>query len=295
MTRLPVLDIALEGFRLTRERPLHVLLWGLVLVAGQAVGAAVLIASGQAGALAVMRRGAATPEEMNARLAELAPALPALAVAALVGLAAVSVVYTALLRTVLRPEPSRTGALRLGGDEMRQFALSLALSAVGWLALLAAIMGAVIVVTPLAMAAGGAQPLITALAMALASAAVIYLLVRLSLAPARTFAEARFALFRAWPLTRGAFWPLLAAYVLAWALGLVVYTLASTVVGAGWAAASGRGLAAATEVLQPDLSGWAAAATPASLAGLVVNGLLNALMLAILAGPGPAAYRALSR
>ena len=295
MTAFPVVDVALEGFRLTRERPVTVLAWGAVLAAAQALTTALLAASGAGEGLAAFTRlGSAPGTDPAAAAALLSSAAPGLLLSLAVGGLADTLVYAALLRAVLNPGERRAAFLRVGPDELR---LLLVLGALTALAAAASMMlvGALgMLILPLAGAAGyafsGATPLVLALAVAVLS----YPAVRLSLAPATTMARARAEPFGGWPLTRGAFWPLMAASLLAAALAAVVFVTAEVLVTCLWALGSGEPLDAAARALQPGVTTVAAALAPGSIAAVLAGGLVSAFALVVAAAPGAAAYRALA-
>ena len=295
MSDLPVIDTALEGFRLTRERPAAVMAWGLVLATGQAASVAVLIGTGAGAVMEGAHLGApvADPNEAAARLTVMATALPGVALAALVSLAANAVVLTAILRAVLTPAESGALYLRLGLQEGRQFALALGVGLLLWLgwsvlaALLLATLGGLSAVGG---ATGGAAPLV----FALATAAAAYPAARLSLAPALTFADGGLRLKAAWPLTAGRVWRLSAIGATSVMLALVVSVMASLLLVSVWGLVTGRGMAEAAALMRPDLASWPGFLSPPALVALLFNGVLNALVIVVLFAPAPAAFRTLT-
>lgn len=295
MTALPIVDTALEGFRITRERPLAVLAWGGVLLVGQALTTAILVNSGAGEALEAFR--AAGPPALGEvdpeRMALLLRAVPGYLGASGFGLLADAVVLTALLRAVLRPEGDRYAFLRIGLDELRQLGVAVALILASLLAAVLAMAAAAVVSAPLAMR--GDAALAAALALTAAVIGGVYPAVRLSLAPALSQAEGRFALADAWPLTKGLFWRLFAIFALALLLAAVVSVLAGVLLAALWALAAGGGIAGAAQALQPDLRTVEGALSAPSLVAVAFNAVLAAFLLTLAAAPGPAALRALGR
>ncbi len=295
MTALPIVDTALEGFRITRERPLAVLAWGGVILIGQALTTALLVNSGAGEALEAFRAagpptlGAADPE----RAALLARAAPGVLGASGFGLLANVVVLTALLRAVLQPDRARFGFLRVGLEELRQLGVTLSILLLSMLGFVMVFSAAALLAAPLA--AGGNSQFAAALALTGGVVAGLYPAVRLSLAPALSQAEGKFALVPAWALTRGLFWPLLGAYVIAAALTAVVAVMAGVVLTAGWALVAGGGVAGAAAVLQPDLRTVAGALSPPSIAALAFNAVLAAFLLTLVAAPTAAALKVLGR
>jgi hypothetical protein len=123
--------------------------------------------------------------------------------------------------------------------------------------------------------------------------------VRLSLAPAMTFADARISLFRTLPVTRGQFWSIFGAYMLALVLTVVVCLLAAVVfmfvIGAIGIAQGGlSALPALMGAMQPDemtLKGFLA---PLRLANLAFSALLGTLAYLIMFAPAAAIFRELT-
>ena len=296
MTAFPLVDVALEGVRLTRERPGTVLAWGGVLAAAQAVTIGLLTATGAGEGMAAFTRLGATPgADPTAAAALLPAAAPGLLLTVAVGLLAQTAVYAALLRAVLRPSDKRFAFLRVGLDELRLLGVLAALTVLGVVTLFVLVTALGMLILPLASVAGyamtGAMPLV----MALAIAALSYPAVRLSVAPAASLAEGRTRLFGVWPLTTGVFWPLMASALLAAVVATVVAVLGEVLVTALWALGAGETMERAAVLLQPDLRSAAGVLTPGAIGGVVTGGVISAFALTAAAAPGAAAYRALAR
>lgn len=302
MNRLPVVDSALEGFRVTRERPLAVAAWAGWLLLGALAGDMLLTAPGMARLMAMahptpaMGADLGATGEMAAAAARVWPALLALLV---VSYGFAVVFYTAVLRAVFRPgEAGRTLYLRLGRDEARQVALAVLLL-VGFVVYALVVSALAALVITLAQAAGPpAGPMLAAVALGLMAAALLYPAVRLSLAPSAAFASGRIDLRQAWADTRGLFWPLLAVYLLALALSALVYVLATVIVAAlafAIAAAGGGGVEAVRGMTQPDVSSLAALFAPASLLSVVFGAAIGAPVYVVTAAASAGAFRNLVR
>lgn len=295
MIRFPPVDAALEGFRVTRERPLAVLGWGGVLMAVNLAGQAWLVGSGALTRIAALPPAdAVAPDAAAGALSGLAPTLAILFV---VGLAVNVLLYTAVLRSVLEPGQARLAYLRVGMDEVRQFALALII-AIAWF-----LYAVVVEVASQAISAAASSlpgPLGGLLKAAVFVAVVIaflYPVVRLSLAPAMTFAEQRVSLLRSWALTEGQFWALFGAYVLAAVLAVLVMLLAVLIFGAvaavgGLATHGGFDIVAAA-AQKGDMT-LARLFSPTGLALMAINAVCSTLAFAIIMAVGPAAFRHLS-
>lgn len=299
-SRLPVVDIALEGFRITRENPAAVAVWAAWLFLSSLVTDLLVAASGLGPTLDQMgaQAGHNDPASAQATLAALGQAGPVLPALVLVTYGFGIIFYTAILRAVLRPgERGRSFFLRVGSDELRQLGLLVMVV----LTLLAYTLGLFLasgVLLAAAVALGPGGQLLAALVMAGLFIALLYPVVRLSLAPAATFQSGKITLFRTWRLTDGLFWPMLASYALALLLAGLVWLLAMIVFGAlGYAVAlaSGAGLEALRDVMKPDLSSLGALLSPASLATLAFGSVLGALVSTVTLSTAPALQRALAR
>ena len=284
-------DVALEGFRVTRERPTAILAWaGLSLVVSLLTTLAMVSMAGPQFA-ALMSMNGSKPD-VAAMMAIFSRLAPAYSVTALIWLAYNALMYAAANRAVLRPGERLTGYLRLGVDELLQLVVMILLG----LIFLGVYIGLVIVIGLLSWAVDVAyKPAASAVAVIGFIAllcALIWLAVRLSLASAATFDTRQIGIGASWRMTRGRFWPLLGAYVIAVVLVVVIWLLGLIILFA-IAAAVGGGLTAAGELLHPNFGSLAAYFTPVMIVNLAVGALLTALGLAIFICAQAEAYRQL--
>jgi hypothetical protein len=212
-----------------------------------------------------------------------------------------AVVFAAMNRAVLRPEDDGFGYVRLGADELRQLGLFLQflglgiLAYIGLIVVMAVIIGSVGVAFSVQRGTGGvtAMSVMITLATMVALLVVwIYFWVRLSLASPMTFATGRISLFRAWGLTRGRFWPMFGAYLVATILAIIVLLL-TFVISSAISAIVGGGMGALQGLMQPNLTSVAAYLTPARAATLLINSAAYALVWPVLVTPAAAIYRSL--
>ncbi|MHB8529859.1 MAG: hypothetical protein ACYC8V_10160 [Caulobacteraceae bacterium] len=294
-------DAALCGFRVVRERPKAVVLWAILqIMVSVPFGIAMVSLYGPV----IMKLKAAAPAsrrdpaEVFGLIAQIAPMY-------LLSLAFFLVVYAVVLaamnRAVMRPNDDDFGYLRLGGDEVRQFLLLVLTTLVMAAAYVVAVVAAGLIGTAAGaiygLAAGGAVQaravLMVAVMAVVVVAAMAALAVRLSLASPMTFASGRVALFGAWRLSRGRFWPILRTYLLVALMVLLVYALGYAVILAT-AAAAGGGVGALTGLFFPDLASLQTFLSPARWIELVLHGVLSALIWPLLFTPAAFIYRSLA-
>lgn len=282
-------DAAFEGFRITRERPLAVAIWVALYVAYQGA-LLILVMPRVAPFMAVMQQqaqGGGSPDTaavMNA-YQEVAPAYAILLPLALVVNA---LMQCAVYRSVIRPEDRGLGFIKLSADEFRVLAVQIALT----LLLGVGVFIGLVLTTAVGAGVGAAsQPIGVVVGAAMLAAvicAVTLVAVRLSLAPVLTFADRDLRVFESWTATRGLFWPLLGAYVLAFFMGLLVAILVSIVSAMATAAVGWATGASAT----PDLNGFDAVllTSPPVITGVLFQGVISALFSVILFAPAAAVW-----
>jgi hypothetical protein len=212
------------AFRLVRQHPASVLVWGLLYAAAMA---ALLIATrpvflAYSDLLSQMIEAGVdkplTPEQIQPYLARMQSAGGILFLAEIGVFVLAMVLFTATQRAVLRPAERGFFYLRLGGDELRMIGLGLFLMvclSVGLFLAMLAVMIVVGIVFAVTLAATG-SPVIGVLLFSIAwfalMGAMIYAEVRLSLAFPLTFIRRAFVVGEAWRLTKGRFWTLFGAY-----------------------------------------------------------------------------------
>jgi hypothetical protein len=213
------------------------------------------------------------------------------------GLVLNAVLYAAMNRAVLKPDESRFGYLRLAADELRQLGLFAVFFGLGIIAYALIIIVSAVLIVIIGLATGDAGAGAMGLGLAILLPAVIcvfiFVAVRLSLASPLTFDTRRIDPMSAWRMTRGRFWPLLGAYLIAFLLSALVVLLTSAIASAAIAVVGG-GIGAVAVGLKPDLSSVAAVVAPPRLAYLAVNAIGQALIWPVTMTPPATIYRALN-
>lgn len=267
-----------SGFRLPRERPRAMLAW-IVLQLPFTAAQTVLTAPfpDQYQKLQAMMAQPAPDEAAVSGL--LAAMIPRVAMAAGLSLVSWSILAAAASRSVLRPQESRFGYLRLGGDELRVFASLLIILAI----LTVSYMAAMLAITTVLAAGGGMAGAV--LLSPLVALALIWLWSRLSLAPAMTLAGGRIEAVGSWALTRGRATRVFLTMLAATALSFVVLLLGAIIV-------SGLlGVAGLAPPTGDDARAWMSAA---GLVAIAASAVLAALGAAIVLCPPAVIFRRLA-
>lgn len=290
MSKFSASDAAFSGFRLVRENLKTVAIWAVVMTVLSLISNLLAIqffgVQLQAFLDYMSDNNTPDPETFARHLSALAPlTLWSLPYSFILN----GVIFAALNRLVLRHDDSKAAYLRLGAQELRQaamwFLMCLVLMGVLFFgALLAGFLGAM----------GGATGAFLGLLCVVGSfCATIYLAVRLSFASSVTFDTGKLTLFRSMPQTKGLFWPLLGAYLLAAVMSVIVVLLIWTIVSAIGLIASGD-LAATSKMMRADTSSLQAYFTPAGIVQTLFSGLITVLTTLIVFGPAPSVYRELN-
>jgi hypothetical protein len=292
MNRFSPSDAALEGFRVTRENPRTFAWWA---------GASFLVSV--AGAIITVNMPADVRHALETLGAEETPdgktLLDAFITASplfLMGLALGSIMAAAVYRVIFRHEDSRFGYLRLGLDELRLMLLTVVFYFLSVFLVAAAVFGAVILAAIGSFAGSGAAYIAGLGGLIFLLGLALFILVRLSLALPATFAEKRLRFWESWVLTRGSFWPLLGAYLLATICMIVVGALAlilfCAIAGAILLMTGGQ-LSDIAAILHPDETSIRAYLQPGVIAYMIVGSIFSALSNAVIAAPGAVVYRGL--
>jgi hypothetical protein len=286
MTAFSVSDTAFEGFRITRERPGAVGVWILIEIVVLGITASIMAGNpAYTQFVQLIAQGQTDPQTVIAGFRVLAPGLMQTAMVTtpltlIVGI----ILRNAVYRVVLRSSESGFGYLRIGLDELRVFAVTLAVALIlfGLFFLGAFLVG----VLGTLGAAGGLLGVLVLLA---TTVGVLYVGLRLSLAEPQTFAERRFNLRGSWALTKAVFWPMVGSYLIAAILYIVVFLLVSAI-RSGLASLMGGGGGGTMLGI-----GKLVLTSPLGILELLLEGAVSGLGLAILAGPAALIYQILSK
>jgi len=295
MATFSAMDAALEGFRLTREHPRAVLIWAAFNLALSVLLALLMISIGGERLMALEAAAAQNDADPAMAMQTMAQLAPLYAVLIPLGLIVPAVLAAAVYRVVLGDPAGRTSYLKLGGDELRLVLLYLiyvliSMAMVFGLALVGGILAAVVVAV-IGPANGG---LVGAGVAIFVFGLLVYVAVQLSLGPVISFHEHRLAVFDSWRMTKGHFWRLFSAYVLALLMVVVVMILAMVIFVAVAAIATGGDLEAVGAMFNPDFSSVASYFTVPTVIYSLFTSVLTAIYYAVLFAPGAVAYRDLT-
>jgi hypothetical protein len=287
-------DAAFTGFRVVWERPWAVAIWAAVqLVVSLALNLFVAVSAGPAAAQ-LTQVNFDSQADLQKAMDLFRQTAPTYLVMLFVALVLLAVFAAAMNRAVLRPSESRFGYMRLASDELRQLGLFIVLLLLlcgFYFAVL--IVASVIVGVLIALAGNAAGVAATAALIPAVVCALIFFGVRLSLASPLTFASGRVNVFGSWAMTRGRFWQLFGAYLIAFALGVVVRVL-TLVIALLAVAILGGGLDALKPVMQSDFTTVAANLAPLALVYLAISSIGGALTAPITMCPPPAIYQSMT-
>lgn len=284
-------DAVFEGFRVVRRHPMALVFWALAygLVLAVIMG---LFAGPIAEFMATTERlQGADPDPAEVQALGMAY-LQFMALVVPIGLLFGAVLNAAVARAVLRPDQKAFGYMRLGADEVRVLAVTVALAVMFGVGGFVAV-GVVGVAAGLAGAANVGLGILVGLILGLGAAAgLAFIAVRLSLAVPITLAEKRIAILDSFALTRGHFWALFGMAILAFIMTMLV-SLLSTIVALPVTLVTGglEGLAAYDGQSTAEILSQAG---PAIAIWVVLNAIFSALQLAVLYAPFSAAYIALT-
>lgn len=287
-------DAAFEGFRVVRRKPMVLLWWTAAYLAVMAVMLIVAIGplvTAVNAAQALEGASEPTPED----LAPLMAAWGAMMVVALpLGLLFGAVLNAAVARSVLEPAKSAFGYLRLGADELRVLAVTVALAVLAFFVFGAMGLAAGLIGGFAAAALGNAGWTVAILAGLGLIAVGAWLAARFSLAVPITMAEKKIAVFDSWRVTKGRALPIIGMAILAFIMTIVVSLLFSFVLfpitiamgmSGGWEQLAQMEGAAPAEIFS--------AMGPFLAVTVVFQAIGAALQLAVAYAPFSAAYLAI--
>lgn len=278
MNRFSPSDAALEGFRLTRERPGTVLAWGVVYALGITLIGQLMLAALDPQLMHLVGKRDLSPDDIETISTMLAKSWPAFLLVLAPVMALTATFQAGIYRLVLRPQEKGFLHLRFGADELRLAVVNVLMVVIGLVCLFVEF-----IALNLAGQGGGVFALIGAAGIL---AFTIWVGVRLSLVTPYTFAEHKIDLKGAWGLTRGHFPRLLGMLVLAVIFYIMVWLLISII------AAVLVALAGGAEAIS-DFRHLGPAALIAFVLYLALELILQVVQVVMISSPLAVAYQQL--
>jgi hypothetical protein len=299
--KLSAADIAFEGFRVVRDRPLALLAWVVLQFLG-ALAAQPALQMGRDAQAQLEKLGlmptVATPQLTPAQLALAMPAMGSLFEGAAMSLAVLLVVAAltdpGVFRVAMTPQDRGLFSVKLGAQELRQLGLLLILSALFFGIALCGMMASLLFTGVFAVAGPAASLLGLAVGVTATLCVLIYFGVRLSLAGPLTFQQKRIDVFGSWNLTRGRFYGLLSGYALAAIMAALVFILSLVIFDAAAAIIAG-GPDQAAKLFDGKDTDLADLYTPIQIFGHAYFAVIDALTAAILVGARAQAFLQISK
>ena len=289
-----------DGFALMARRPLAVFVWGLLMAAPVfAIFAAMMPTLGAITAMSV-DAGADSAEMPPELFAQMMQFQAASMLGNLGQMLAMVVVYTAVMRAILRPAESSFLSLRVGMDEVRVAVVGLAIGVGLYMLIMVAVM--VGVAFGFAFWGSGMEPgpgLALAIVLVLALVlAICWGLARVSLIAPASVLDRDFAFARGWRLANGKAWPLLGMMILIMLILMLFQILLLAVTLALLFAVFGAGgapdLSSAVDPFA-DLLNWFSAHWYVGVAAAVLGSLFYGVTITLSVAPFASACRQLAQ
>ncbi|HEY3950608.1 hypothetical protein [Phenylobacterium sp.] len=292
MSEFKPTEAALEGFRLARKNPKAFRTWIVLNLAVSVLAVMIDVFMP-----AEIRHGLDTlngPDTLTLR--QFADAMILAAPVLVLALAVIAMMAAAVYRLIFRHADDRFGYVRLGPDEFRLMGTTVICSLILILAVVGATVGMGIVFGLIGLFVPQLSAILTVLGPLVIVGVAAFTFVRLSLAPAATFAEQKVVVFESWTLTKGHFWGLLGAYALAIACIATIWILVIFIcfgVTGSIVLIEGGQLSEVKSLLTATGGSLTSYLSVGVIAYGVVNSVLSALYYSVMAAPGAVAYQQL--
>jgi hypothetical protein len=285
-------DAAISGFGLVRAHPKAVGAWVIISTVVSAVVAVITVGlfGAQLEAFANLSQNNATPDPSET-LRMMGGLVPAMLCSSIYSIVFYSVLMAAIYRAVLRPADNRQAYLRFGADELRQAGVSILLVLLFFAAYMGVVLVLAILIGILSVVSKPVGGLAAVLLVPAGLGALLYFAVRLSLANVLTFAKGKIDIFGSMTLTKGRFWPMFGAYVVATILAIVVYLLLFLIVTMLGGALSGFNMESLGNLMQSQTTSLESLMTPTGILSLAVGGLIAVLTSVTIYTPSAMIYR----
>ena len=280
------------GFRLLREKPAAVAVWGLLYMLA-VVGMTLLMRP------FMTTQMQAIGGDPQAALANMGATMGRLFLFGLIFFVLYVVLMTAAQRAVLQPERRGFFYLRLGMDELRLLALTF-IFVIGFYIGLVVVAIVLSLIIGLLAAATGSFGLAAGLMFVEFIAMfgfVVWFCTRFALAFPLTLLRGKIIIGEAWRITRGRFWQLFAAFLVVFLIMIVLFTILSVATNGGYfaqLARSGSDPVAVQRAMQQQMADQFGAINAMMVIRWILSGLVGGLVVAIWGGTVATAARELT-
>ena len=291
MAELSIGDAVGAGFGVIRRRPVAVLMWGLLQTAMLGAMLVVLAPMYLAMIAEVAKNAGHAPTPDVANMMQMQGAIWLLNV---VSVFVVTILYCAVFRSLIHPEQSRFGYLRLGATELILFLLMVGAYIAFVVAIVVLMIPAALIVGMLVAVHAAAAAVIVGLLLGLAALwGVVYVALRFSLVGPMMVDDGKVHFLDAWALTKGRAGALFLMALLLFAMLIVLYLVVVAVAGIIGVSVLSSVAGAASAI--PALFRQPPGVVLSDLTPLFVIGAVSAIplygsLLAILGAPWARAY-----
>lgn len=241
-----------DAFRLIRQRPLAVFVWGLLTVAPIVGGFALLIPAMGEMVANMPPAGSdlsASPDPFDGQAFAHAMQFQMASMLMNIGqLLVMVVVYTAIMRAILRPGETRAFSLRVGMDELRVAVVGLAIGVGLYVAMIVVVLFAVALGVALGLGMSAADSVVAVAVLGVFAIVVgiafLWAMARVSLMAPASVLYREFAFVQGWKLASGRGWPLFGMMLLICLIIILIETVVAmigiglflgfAVAGVGW-------------------------------------------------------------
>jgi hypothetical protein len=280
------------GFRLVRERPAAVAVWGLLYMLAAIAMSFLMRPFMQA---QVVTMGG----DPQAAFANMGAMIGRLFLFGFLFFVLYVILSAASQRAVLQPERRGFFYLRLGMDEVRLLALSLIFIIGFYVAMLVLllVMGLLIGLFGAMTGSIGVTAGLAILEFLAIFVFAIWFMTRFALAFPLTLMRGKIVIGEAWRITRGRFWSLFAAFLVLFVIMLLLWGIVSAFTSASYfaqIARAGSDPAAMQQAMQQQMARQFGAITPTMVIGWILGGIVGGLSIAIWGGAVATAARQLT-
>ena len=272
----------IEGsFRLLRERPMAVAIWGLVYLAIQV-------------ATTLTMGPMMDPAALSAGFSSV---MGTFFLVQLFALIIFIVLMTASQRAILRPRDEGLAYIGFGMDELRVLGVTVIVAILFYLLLIAIVLAVSLFAAGAAAALGTGGAVVSALlAIVIALPLMIWIMVRLSLVTPLTFLRRKIIIGESWRLTKGHFWSLFGAYLVVFVILMVIGIAVGVVTTGSYFAAliESMGNPDATEAAMQQQLEAMQSISLMTILGWVLGAISGALTVALSGGAMATAARELT-